>query len=54
MLTPIAAKQGLGYITEHRMEATLDLMRQFQNLNAAVKARDVYTLDYLPRITVKQ
>ncbi len=54
MLTPVAAQQGLGYIAEPRMEATLDLMRQFQNLNAAVKPSDVYTLDYLPHITVKQ
>jgi NitT/TauT family transport system substrate-binding protein len=54
MLTPVAADKGLGYIDENRMEATLDLMRQFQSLNASVKAHDVYTLDYLPRITVKQ
>jgi NitT/TauT family transport system substrate-binding protein len=54
MLTPVAASQGLGYIAEDRMDATLELMRQFQNLNAGVKAHDVYTLDYLPHITVKQ
>jgi NitT/TauT family transport system substrate-binding protein len=54
MLTPVAAQQGLGYIAEPRMDATLDLMRQFQNLSAAVKSSDVYTLDYLPHITVKE
>jgi len=54
MLTPTAGSKGLGYIDDARMQATLKLMHDFQHLSADVKPKDVYTLDYLSRIFVKQ
>lgn len=54
MLTPTAADKGLGYIDDAKMVATLNLLRDYQNLKSDIKPADVYSMGYLSRIIVKQ
>lgn len=54
MLTPAAGDKGLGYIDDAKMVGTLNLLRDYQNLKTDIKPADVYTMDYLSRIIVKQ
>ena len=54
MLTPMAATKGFGYIDDAKMLATLNLMREFQNLKSNIKPSEVYTMEYLPHIIIKQ
>lgn len=54
MLTRTSAAKGLGYIEAAKMQETLDLMRDSQNLKADAKPSDVYTLEFLPHIDVTQ
>lgn len=52
MLTPTSEKMGLGYMERRKMEQTISLMKAFQHVTADIKATDVYTNQYLPRIHV--
>ena len=48
MLSPEARKHGLGYMDEGKMRQTRDIMLKFNNVNATVPLKDIYTNAFLP------
>ena len=54
LLTPTLIEKGLGYIDEQKMNDTLKLMKEFQNVRADINASDVYTLEFLPKVFIKK
>lgn len=54
-LTPVAKEKGLGYMTDKKMEQTIELIRTYAKIKPEIKAADVFTMEFLePRAPRKQ
>ena len=47
LVTEVAKQKGLGYMTEEKMAATIDLIKANSKLENDIKPRDVYTMEFL-------
>lgn len=47
LVTETARKKGLGYMTEEKMAATLDLIKAYSKLVNDIQPKDVYTMEFL-------
>lgn len=52
-VTPAAKEYGLGWIDPAKMAHTVELIRKYQKVEGEVKPEDVYTIKFLPKITVE-
>ena len=50
MVTERTRKNGLGWIEPARMAATLRLTKTYQDIDPAIRAEDLYSMDYLAKI----
>ncbi|MGD9712926.1 MAG: ABC transporter substrate-binding protein [Thermomicrobiales bacterium] len=50
--TDSALKNGLGWIEEGKMNQTIALIRNFQKVDGALTAKDVYTMSFIPKIKI--
>ncbi|MBI2370541.1 MAG: ABC transporter substrate-binding protein [Deltaproteobacteria bacterium] len=48
LMTPTAAKMGIGYMDRAKMEATRDLITKYEKLPTTVPVEDLYTNEFLP------
>ena len=55
MLTPFAAREGIGHYDEKKVIQTRDLTLKPRNVDAAaMPAKDIYTNEFLPKLTPKR
>ena len=54
LLTPAASEQGIGFMTEAKMQRTRDLLVKYQKLEAEIPLKDLYTNEFLPKLTPKR
>jgi hypothetical protein len=47
LVTDVAKQKGLGYMTEAKMAATIDLIKANSKLEKDIKPLDVMTMEYL-------
>jgi NitT/TauT family transport system substrate-binding protein len=47
LVTETARKKGLGYMTEEKMAATIDLIKAYSKLANDIQPKDVYTMEFL-------
>jgi NitT/TauT family transport system substrate-binding protein len=52
MVTERTRKSGLGWIEPARMGSTLQLTKTYQDIDQAIGAEDLYSMDYLPKISL--
>ncbi len=52
VLTETTKPKGLGYIDAGKMQATLDVIRSYRQLDRSVNSSDVYTMKFLPKVSV--
>jgi len=50
MITPLSKEHGLGYIDEEKMAQTIELIESYSNFEEKLDPKNVYTMDYLPKI----
>ncbi len=54
LLTPAAAEQGIGFMTDAKMQRTRDLLVKYQKLEAEIPLKDLYTNEFLPKLFPKR
>ena len=47
LVTETGKKKGLGYMTEDKMAATIDLIKANSKLENNIQPKDVYTMEFL-------
>lgn len=52
IVTDSARKHGLGQIEEEKMATTIELIKQFRKVDEQIKPKDLYTMEFLPKLEV--
>ena len=52
MVTDSTRKNGLGFIEEGKMANTIALIKSFQKVDDSVTAKNLYTMEYLPKLPI--
>jgi NitT/TauT family transport system substrate-binding protein len=52
ILTDSARKNGLGWIEDSKMVQTIALIKSFRPVDDALTAKDIYTVSFLPKLSI--
>ena len=52
VLTETTKSKGLGYIDDSKMQATLDVIRSYRQLDRSIDPSNIYTMQFLPKVSV--
>ena len=54
LLTPLASERGIGTMTDEKMRRTRDILVKYQKLEGDIPLKDLYTNEFLPKLTPKR